>query len=212
MRRILCCIAVLGLAMTLSRAAAAEGKLPAPQKTGGLPVLEAIDQRGSYTHNGLPTGKLDAQDLSTILWAASGNNRDGRLWTVPMAMGRPPYCKVYVATDEGAFLYNWRKNELEEVSKDKVNPDIVMQDAFKAAPAVIYLVADGEEMRKMNNPMSDEFVLVLAGAMSQNIYLACGGVDVGARVVYSIKRDEAKKLLKLGENDKALFAIPVGKK
>lgn len=190
---------------------AAESKLPAAQKKGGPATLEAIDKRASAVHNNFPASPVDDAALSTILWAASGLNRDGMLWTVPMALGKPPYCKIYVSNEKGVFLYKWRSHSLEQVSKTNANHELFMQAAFKNVPAALYIVADGEELAKMNNTMSEEFSLVLAGAMSQNIYLAAQSVNVGTRVVYSIKREDAKKFLNLGNKDKALFGMPMGK-
>lgn len=192
-------------------AAAADTKLPPPQKTGGPALFEAIDKRSSPGQNNFPSGVLSQQDLSTILWAASGHNRDGAKWSVPMAMGRAPYCKIYLTTTEGVYLYNWKNHSLETVSTDNVHADIPIQGFAQKSPMNLYIVADGAEIAAMNNPHGEEFCAVLAGAMSQNIYLAGQGVDVGARVVYSIKREEATKKLKLGKGDKALFVIVMGK-
>lgn len=190
---------------------AADTKLPPPQKTGGPALFEAIDHRSSPGQSDFPAGALSQQDLSTILWAASGHNRDGVKWTVPMAMGRAPYCKIYITTTEGVQLYNWKNHSLETVSTDNVHADLPIQGFAQKAPLNLYIVADGAEIAAMKAPQGEEFCAVLAGAMSQNIYLAAQGVDVGARVVYSIKREEAMKKLKLAKGDKALFVIVMGK-
>lgn len=204
-------IALAFAAVAAGVAAAAEVKLPAPQKTGGMPLFEAIDKRASAPQSPFPSGTLSEQDWSTILWAASGHNRNGRLWTVPMAMGYPPYCKVYITRADGVFLYNWKNHSLEQVNGDNVHASIPMQEFAKKSPAALYVVVDGRQIAALKSPFGDEFGPVLAGAMSQNVYLACLGVDVGARLIYSIKREEASKLLKLADGDTPLFAIVLGK-
>lgn len=194
-------------------ALAGDISLPAPQKDGGMPLFAALDARGSAGQRDFPSKRLDWNDFSTILWAASGHNRDGGKWTVPMGMGRPPYCKIYLTLDEGVFLYDWRDNSLKQVSDENVKTAIPMQPFAKNAPAALYVVADGAELAGINNPAwADEFGLVLAGAMSQNVYLACEGIGVGTRVVYSIDRALAAKLFKLDPRDKPLFVMPLGKK
>lgn len=203
---------VIAVMAAASFTVAGEVKLPAPKKKGGTPLFEAIDQRGSAGQSGFPTKKIPDEDLATILWAATGTNRDGRLWTVPMAMGRPPYCKIYITSDDGVFRYDWKNHSLVEISRENVKADIPLQPMVKNAPLVLYLVVDGEEVAKLNAPMNEEAGPVLAGAMSQDIYLAAAGVGVGTRVIYSIKRDEASRLLKLPAKDKPLFAMPMGKK
>ena len=71
------------LLFTASTACAQSGKLPAPQITGGVPTLEAIENRASPASAQFPTGEISRQELSTLLWAAGGRNRGGSGWTVP---------------------------------------------------------------------------------------------------------------------------------
>lgn len=205
-------IAITAFLFLFSAAFSADIQLPPPQKTGGTPLLEAIDQRASAKQADFPAGEISNEDLSTILWAASGHNRDGKLWTVPMAMGNPPYCKIYVSSKDGVYLYNWVTHSLKEISKDPVHENIPMQQFAKSAPMNLYIVADGPELERLKSPFGDEFGLVLAGAMSQNIYLACDAVGVGARLVYSIRRNEAATALRLDDGDIPYFAIIMGKK
>lgn len=209
--RILVCTALF-LAMTCPAVLAADINLPQPQKTGGAPVLDALDQRGSAAGNDFPTGNLDMQDFATILWAASGHNRDGAKWTVPMAMGKAPYVKIYVTLDEGCFLYDWQAHKLIQVSETNAKTIIPGQGFAKKAPAAIYFVGDGKKLAEFpKGAMTEEFALVLAGAMSQNVYLACAAVNVGARVVYSVDRDAMKTHFKLDESDLPYFAMFLGK-
>lgn len=194
-----------------ARAMAAEGRLPEPKKTGGTPVFESIDRRGSAGQADFPLRNPTAEDVSTVLWAASGNNRNGGKWTVPMAMGRPPYCKIYLLSGDGAFLYDWKNHALVEVAGDNLIGTLFLQDAFKKAPMALIFVIDGEESAGFGSPIKEEAGPVLAGAMSQNVYLACGGLDIGTRVVYSIDRGKASSLLKLASADQPLFGMPFGK-
>jgi len=204
---------LLSLTFLASIATAAEEiKLPNPQKAGGPALFAAIDDRGSPGQNAFPAGELSQEDLATILWAATGNNRNGSKWTVPMAMGRPPYCKVYVALKSGIYLYNWKRNTLGQISDKDQRAAIPMQQFAKDAPAMLIIVVDNKALESFPPPLQEESGLVLAGAMSQNIYLACEGVGVGTRLVYSIKRDETSRLLELSEKETPVFALPMGKK
>lgn len=187
--------------------------LPAPRKTGGTPLFQAIDTRGSAGQKDFPKGQLDANDLSTILWAATGTNRDGAKWTVPMGMGRPPYCKVYVATDDGVFLYDWKNNALKSVNSRNVKALLPEQQFAKDAPAQIYIATDGKALAGMpNKAWAAEWGALLAGAMSQNIYLACEGIGVGTRLLYSMDRDLVREHCKLAPEDTPLFVMVLGKR
>lgn len=207
-------ILLLSLLLTLSAAfafPADEIALPAPQKIGGPELFVAIDKRGSAAQSAFPATPLDPQDLSTLLWAASGHNRDGAKWTVPMAMGRPPYVKIYVAMADGVYRYDWEGHKLVRAASKNVAPEIALQGFAKNAPTTLYFVGDGEELSTMSHPISTECGILLAGAMSQNVYLACLGVNVQTRLIYSIDRDAAKRELGLGVLDQPFFAMPMGK-
>lgn len=186
-------------------------QLPPPQKTGGPPLFACFENRRSAGQSTFPSGEVSREDLSTILWAASGLNRQGSKWTVPMAMGRPPYCKIYVTSKDGIHLYNWKEHKLEEISGENVNADIPTQYFAQRAPLSLYFVTDGESISAMDEPLASEGGPLLAGAMSQHVYLACEALGIGTRMIYSIKRDAASRLFKLGENDVVLFAMPMGK-
>ncbi|MCC8189291.1 MAG: nitroreductase family protein [Planctomycetes bacterium] len=192
--------------------AAESGPLPEPQKKGGLTVLETIDRRNSSPQQGFPTGELSREDIATILWAATGHNRDGSKWTVPMAMGRPPYCHVYLADASGVYRYDWSSHALTEISQEDIRAAVNIQDFAQAAPASLYVVVDKELLAAMSEPLQGEGGFVLAGAMSQNIYLACEGIGVGTRLVYSINRDEAAQRLRLSGQQVAIFGMPMGKR
>ena len=100
MNRLFCSLFLILLGAT--SAFAVEGKLPDPQTNGGPTVLTAIEERASAPGKGFPTGAISDEDLGTLLWAASGRNRENKGWSVPMAMGKPPYCTVYVVGQDGA--------------------------------------------------------------------------------------------------------------
>ena len=58
-------------------------ELPAPQKTGGMPLMEALAKRA--TVRSFDTTDISMQQLSNLLWASFGVNRpDGRR-TAPSA-------------------------------------------------------------------------------------------------------------------------------
>jgi hypothetical protein len=204
-------LAAVVLSALSVQVAAADIKLPAPKKTGGPALFQIIDQRASAGQSNFPSGMPTREDLATILWAATGKNRDGRLWTVPMAMGKPPYCKIYATMPEGVFLYDWATNTLKEISTDRAQAELYMQAPFKNAPMSLYIVVDGKGLSELRPPMDKEGGPLLAGAMSQNIQLAAQGLGVGSRIIYSVHRDVAARVFKLAPGDLPLFGMPLGK-
>ena len=165
MKKILSLTAALLLAAA-SAATAANIVLVEPDKAGGPAVLAAIANRASAEQRDFSGEELSLKELSTILWAATGKNRDPKGWTVPMAMGREPYVSVYVLLKSGGYLYNWEKNALmQQTAEKKLTSRAVTQDFAKSAPCILVFVSKGT----MN---VDQYNYVATGAMSQNVYLA----------------------------------------
>lgn len=78
--------------------------LPAPDKTGGLPIMQAFAARHS-TKQGYSGAPLPEQTLSNLLWATWGVNRpDGRR-TAPTAMNSQDVT-LYVVSESGVWRYD----------------------------------------------------------------------------------------------------------
>ncbi len=76
-----------------------------PGKRGRKSVLQAISgERSSAAQTAFTDKEPSLKELSTLVWAATGKNRDGKGWTVPFAMGSDPYISLYVLLKSGAYL------------------------------------------------------------------------------------------------------------
>jgi nitroreductase len=180
-------------------------KLPAPQTTGGVPVLEAIENRGSAVSGQFPTGAVSDKELSTLLWAASGRNRDGKGWTVPTAMGLDPYVAIYVASKDGAFLYNGKEHALERLSTGDARAKVSSQSFANSASHILVFVIKGKEGTQY-------YGQALVGAMTQNVYLAAQSLNIGARFMATMEQASVRKELKLADDDTPVNIMPIGKR
>ncbi|MDR2179807.1 MAG: nitroreductase family protein [Synergistaceae bacterium] len=205
---------MLGLLLGLlfCSSAAADIQLPEPRTEGGDGIFALLKSRASAVSSNYPAGRVSQEELSTLLWAASGLNRPGKGWTVPLAMGREPYCKIYVAGDEGTFLYDWKEHSLKEVSKDNVKGTIGRQPFVAKASHVLVFVTDGKALGSLNNPRTEEWGHVAVGAMTQNVYLAADSLNIGVRYIASLSADVARASLKLEEGDVPVCIMPIGKR
>jgi nitroreductase len=187
--------------------------LPPPPTAadGGMSLFESLWKRASQPGGDFPTGALDAKELGAILWAATGLNRGEKGWTVPMSMGLEPYCRVYVARDDGIFLYDWKAHALNEVSKENIRAKVGAQNFVKTAPCILILVADAEGLAEFNESECLEFAYVAAGAMTQDIYLAAAALGVGARYIHSMNGDTITKALSLEEQSFPICLMMLGK-
>ena len=203
---------VLAIMLFCSSTAPAAEALPAPQQTGGMSVFEALKKRSSATGGDFSLAAVSREELSTILWAASGLNRGAKGWTVPMWRGVPPYCRVYVAADDGVFLYDWKGHGLEKVSGENIKGAIGKQAFVRKASYVLIFVSDAEILAQFNSAdISRDFSHVLTGAMTQNVYLACAALQVGTRYVHAMNADEIVRALNLPEGDTPIALMLLGK-
>jgi len=77
--------------------------LPPPAKTGGAPLANALAARKSTrVFADIP---IAPQQMSNLLWATAGVNREDGRFTYPVARGRQDMA-LYVFTQNGVFLYN----------------------------------------------------------------------------------------------------------
>ena len=208
----LCVFLLVAVVLLPVGAASADVPLPAPQRSGGLGVFDALGSRASAVGADFASMKdVSLENLSTVLWAATGLNRGEKGWTVPMAMGMEPYVKVYVARSDGTFLYDWRAHALEEVSKEDVRGRVGKQDFVEKAPCTLIFVSDSAALsRKFKDNDGEEFAAVAAGAMTQNVYLASGALGIGTRYIRSARDDEIERILSLPDDDEVLCIMPMG--
>ncbi|MBE0678951.1 MAG: nitroreductase family protein, partial [Bacteroidales bacterium] len=87
--------------------------LPAPAKSGGKPLMDALNERGSS--RSFSNEELTMQQMSDLLWAAWGFNRDAdEKRTAPSSHNRQEM-EVYVALKSGLYLYDAGGNALKQI-------------------------------------------------------------------------------------------------
>ncbi len=204
---------LIAVVILLQAAPAFAGEaLPPPLQGGGMSLFEALKKRSSAAGGDFSLAEVTREELSTVLWAASGLNREGKGWTVPMSRGAPPYCRIYVAANEGVFLYDWKGHSLEPVSGENIKAKIGRQAFVKKAFFSLVFVSDGEALAQFkDDALSREFAQVAVGAMTQNTYLACAALRIGTRYIHAVNRDEIVRALKLPQGDVPIALMLLGK-
>lgn len=182
-------------------------ELPAPQKTGGKSVMETLWNRQS--NNEFSSRMLSRQDLSNLLFAAIGQNRDNGKLTSPTARNKQEI-RVFVFTAEGVSEYLNKENSLQPVATGDHRAIVAgYQDWVKTAPVVLLIVADGTRFGS-NDERSKVIMGVDAGIVSENINIFCAGTSLVTRPRGSMDTDAIKSLLKLDNTQTPLLNNPVG--
>src|SRR5271157_4045823 len=119
-KRVLRLFGMLAIAACASLALAQEQNplpLPPPQTTGGKPLMQVLKDRHSTRE--FSSQRLSPQTLSNLLWAAFGINRPDGKRTAPSAMNWQEI-DVYVATQDGLYVYDAKANALKPVLQQDV--------------------------------------------------------------------------------------------
>ena len=203
---VLCCFVI-------TASSSADIKLPEPRRDGGEGIFTLIEKRASGPRSGFPNGAISDEELSTILWAASGRNRGDNGWTVPMAFGMPPYVKIFAVRPDGAFLYDWKQQSLIKVTDENILSKISGDGFVQTAPCVLVFVAAPDVLgERAGMYKGNTLEYIATGAMTQQSYLAADALDISVRYMIFMKADAIKSELKLKELEVPLCILPMGKR
>jgi nitroreductase len=181
--------------------------LPAPQKTGGMPLMDALAKRS--TARTFDFKELSPRQLSSLLWAAFGINRPDGKRTAPSAMNFQE-TDIYVLLKQGAYVYSAKSNKLELVVAEDIRALGGTQAFVKDAPVTLVFVADLSKMGGGTNEAKKNMANIDVGYISQNVYLFCAseGLVTGARM--SVDRATLGPRLKLRPDQMIILAQSVG--
>jgi SagB-type dehydrogenase family enzyme len=191
-----------------SGAVLGEMALPPAQTTGGLPVMQALQQRQS--HRDFRPDALEPPTLSDLLWAAAGINRaehGGR--TSPSAMNAQEV-DLYVALPQGLYLYEPQRHVLLLIKAEDVRRVTGYQDFVDNAPLDLVYVADHGRMKMVPAAQREAYASVAAGAMAQNVYLFCASHGLGTVVRAWFDRHALTKAMGLTNDQQILLTQTVG--
>ena len=189
------------LLMTSCNITAQDIQLPEPTRQGGMPLMEAVNNRHSSRE--FTDATLTPQQLSDMLWISCGYNRP-EMRTVATALNRQEM-SAYIITPEAVYRYEPKENKLIHVNGGDHRDVCAMQDYAKAVPLNVALVAD------IAKQMKPEFAAMTVGAMSNNIYLWCASEGLNTVVRASFDQEGLKKALKLNDTESVLLVQTVGK-
>lgn len=187
--------------------AVAKIALPAPDKTGGIPLMEAIAKRRSARE--FSPKELPLPMLSTLLWAANGTNRSDGGRTAPSAMNAQEI-DVYVALPSGAYLYDAAAHALQLVAGHDIRRVTGYQDFVDEAALDLVYVADHGRMKLVPVASRESFASAAAGAIAQNVYLFAAGNGLSTVIRAWINRDAIADALGLGHDQQVLLSQTVG--
>ncbi|MDR0577719.1 MAG: nitroreductase family protein [Candidatus Accumulibacter sp.] len=205
-------LSVLGIAAAQAEPAASIA-LPAPQKSGGKPILDAVAARASASGFGFPSNAISREELSTLLWAASGKNRTDK-WTIPFAQGVDPYVDIYVAGEEGIYRYAWQDHSLKLAASGDFRAKINPQAFARAASHILIFVSNRDSLKKKGGSQQHwaKWTHVAAGAMTEHVYLVSDSLGIGARYAETMDVNLVRQTLNVPDDEEPICVFAIGKR
>lgn len=166
------------------------------EKIGGASINEALWARKS--HREYTNVPLSLEELSGVLWAAAGQNREDGHLTAPSALALYPI-QTYAFMEGGVYLYDAKTNTLTRQVEGDHRSVAAMQEFANTASVNIVYIADLSVYEGKNIPV--EKVINLCGmdaagyAENVNLYTAAHGLKSITRG--SAKAEEIITLLNL---------------
>ncbi len=199
-------------AAAISSCAAQDITLPAPLKSGGNTLAEALSTRRSIREFN-PDRDLTLQQVADLLWSAAGINRPDGHTTNPTAMNSQEIA-VYLFDKNGVYQYDKQNNRLSRVAEGDHRPLVAgtkefTQDFVLDAPVSLVMVADIDKFER-----GGDMRLVLgacdAGIVTENINLYCAANGLATVTRATMDQKGIVALLGLRESQIPLLNNPVG--
>lgn len=178
--------------------------LPGFAKDSPVTLDQALLKRATVrSYDG--EARLSAEQLSRLLWATTGANRDDGHRTTPSAMAVYPV-DLYVALPEGVFLFEPKKHRLKKVKGEDIRAEIPLQGAFKKAAMLALYVVNTRKSGGSEGSWADLEI----GCMVQNLFLKAEAEGLGSAVFALIRADRGGELMGLKSGQKLRIAQAVG--
>jgi SagB-type dehydrogenase family enzyme len=172
-------------------------QLPAPNKTGGKFLMQALNERKSQ--RAFSEKELSMQQISDMLWAASGVNREDGRMTAPTASNNQQIV-IFVGLKDGVYEYFPKNHELKLILKGDHRAVFGRQPFAKTAPVTLAFMSNYDKMGKYNDESKWKYSCTDVGNVSQNVYLYAASEGLATVVLGSFDAEPLKKELGLGNN------------
>lgn len=191
-----------------------EVKLPKPKEKGSISIEETLNQRRSVRD--YKRGFLNLEQISQLLWAASGKNLYRR--TFPSAGATYPL-ETYLVVGEvegletGVYHYSFSNHSLEMTKRQDVRKTLsrsaLGQEMIKEAPISLILAANYEKTTTHYGQRGIRYVHMEVGHVGQNVSLQAISLGLGTVMIGAFRDKEVQEVL--GIKEEPLYIIPVGK-
>lgn len=183
-------------------------KLPEPNKTGGIPLMQALSER--HSSRDFIDKELTQKQLSDLLWAAYGINRpkEGK-HTTPTSRNKQDI-EIYLTTKDGVFFYLPEEHSIQQISDQDLRKVAGKQDFVKKAAVNLIYVSDFDKLGNGDENVKMMTAATHCGFIGQNVYLYCASEGLITVFRAWIDKNEIREALQLQENQRVIYSQTVG--
>lgn len=186
-------------------------KLPEPNKSGSMPLEQAIATRRSQRHF-LPKS-LSLEQIGQLTWAAQGQDSTNRYRTTPSAGATYPL-ELFVITQEGMFHYLPAKHALEKLTDQDLRSPLASaawgQEFIGVAPLTLLFAAEFTRTTRRYGERGVRYVYMEAGHAAQNVHLQAEALGLGSVAVGAFDDAAVSNVLSLPQNLEPIYMVAAG--
>lgn len=195
-------------------------KLPSPIERGKVSLEQAISKRRSVRR--FKDEPITLEQLSQLLWSAQGTTGTGGKRAAPSAGATYPL-EIFVVTGEecikglDAGIYHYDScNHLLNLQhtgdlRQKLADTALGQTSISRCPVDLVVCAIHPRTAYRYGRRGERYVHMEVGHVGQNVALQAVALGLGTVMVGAFEDEEVGKTLKLEEQMKPLYIIPIGK-
>jgi len=209
MKKLIVGFLIFGVIMSANAQALEPIKLSKPNLKSGKSMMESLQERRS-TREFSPKD-LSLDEISNLLWAANGINREDGRRTAPTARNFQEI-DVFFVNKDGAYLYVPAEDLLQPVYSGDLREAFAAGQGFvTTAPIILLIVGDIEKMGG-HSERNMQLMWADGGMVSQNINLFCAGHNFATVTRAMMDEKVLREKLKLKDSQHLLLNNPVGHK
>lgn len=180
-----------------------------PDKTFDVSLMQALSDRKSRRE--FSDKQISLEELSSLLWAANGINREDGRRTAPSAVNSQDI-DIYVCMANGAYLYDAKESRLNRITTEDLRLAVAAQQQVEA-PMFLVMVADVSrypEGLASQREVVEKLACMDAGYVSGNIGLFCSAAQLATVPRASMDKEALTKALNLTDTQILVLNNPVG--
>ena len=186
--------------------------LPEPDRDGGMPLMQTLNQRRSS--RSFADRPLPMQTLSNLLWAAFGINREDSGKRTAPSSEMLLEIDIYVTTAEGSFLYLAEDHALRKLGDEDIRVFTGKQEFVKDAAVNLVYVSDFSRYPPGRDPSKEALKHRISrthcGFIGQNVYLFCASEGLNTVFRGWMDAEEIHDVLDLREDQHVMYTQSVG--